>query len=981
MADNVIKALRSNDPDINHFDDINHHCKYVDIGEMGKNNFKEHLSVICFNVRSYFKNSDEFLSILSTNNLDFDVIILTETRIKSNNMQLCHIPGYIVYHCYRPSKEGGGVSVFVRQCFQTEDLNLNISSDVIECIGLRVKCSGLSEWTNIVGIYRPPSGSVESFNKTLEDILVRYKCDKSSTIIAGDFNVCLLKESNNKNSLDLIDMMRCYYMYPLIDKPTRVTDTSASLIDHIWTNIPFGTSSGVLISDITDHYPVFTEFFNHKCHESSLIKIKFRDYSSMNIEYFRKIVTEVDWHRVLGDSNNPEIMVEKFNSEINKLFNCAFPIKTKNISKKRINSPWLSKALLNSIRLKHLNYKFVKRGILDISSYKLNCKILKKAIRASKKLHFKRIFEKYKTDSRKTWGTINKVINPNKTTNRDISLSDESDCEIARENIPESFNTYFSSVGSRLRENFVNVNFDFKEFLPNSVSKSFFMTPSNASEISGVIAKLKNKKGYIDSPGISVFKYAGTALSTPIELIFNLIVKTGIYPSSLKIACVTPIFKSGEKNNVKNYRPISCLPPLNVIIEKLFYSRFISFIDKNKILSPAQFGFRSSCSTSDTLIRLLHEAYKAINSDKYFSVVSLDLSKAFDTVDHNVLLYKLYHYGFRGQVYNLLESYLSERFQFVRANGFMSTKRPINIGVPQGSVLGPLLFLLYVNDMPLSISENSILMYADDTTVFSGDSNIYDLCIKLSNFLVSIDTWLKSNFLTLNISKSKYIILSYKYIPDDISVAISGNSIERSSSLNFLGVVLDTKLTFRDHVKLVRNKLSKSSGIIYKLNFLPKNILINLYYCLIYPYITYCIEVWGAACRTVLQPLRICQNKAIRSVNSSGYRASSGPIFKELQLLKIKDVFTRAVGIYMYKIMYNQKAQFILNDINEQQISHPHSLRNAGELRLPDVSILRFKQSTFYQTIKVWNALPTDLKNTSLIVFKRKLKEYLLNLY
>ena len=175
--------------------------------------------------------------------------------------------------------------------------------------------------------------------------------------------------------------------------------------------------------------------------------------------------------------------------------------------------------------------------------------------------------------------------------------------------------------------------------------------------------------------------------------------------------------------------------------------------------------------------------------------------------------------------------------------------------------------------------------------------------------------------------------------------------------------------------------MSKSSGIIYKLNFLPKNILINLYYCLIYPYITYCIEVWGAACRTVLQPLRICQNKAIRSVNSSGYRASSGPIFKELQLLKIKDVFTRAVGIYMYKIMYNQKAQFILNDINEQQISHPHSLRNAGELRLPDVSILRFKQSTFYQTIKVWNALPTDLKNTSLIVFKRKLKEYLLNLY
>ena len=238
-------------------------------------------------------------------------------------------------------------------------------------------------------------------------------------------------------------------------------------------------------------------------------------------------------------------------------------------------------------------------------------------------------------------------------------------------------------------------------------------------------------------------KLANSNLSLPISQIFNSIIETGIYPSILKIACVIPFYKTGSRNDIENNRPISTLNCVNTVIEKLWFNRVNSFLCRYKVLVDTQYGFRGGRTTSDAVLRLLQDAYESMNDSGYFGVVSLDLSKAFDTVDHDVLQQKLYNYGIRGVAHDIFISYLSGRYQYVAVNGAISCNLPITVGVPQGSVLGPLLFLMYINDMPNCISNDcNMLLYADDSLLFSSNKNIYELRLKLNESLRYMYLWL-----------------------------------------------------------------------------------------------------------------------------------------------------------------------------------------------------------------------------------------------
>ena len=239
----------------------------------------------------------------------------------------------------------------------------------------------------------------------------------------------------------------------------------------------------------------------------------------------------------------------------------------------------------------------------------------------------------------KTWKLINNILKPCNNNDKNIKLK-YNNSEVPINEVADVFNNYFSTIGNKLKNNIPTCTNDFNNFLPNSLNNSIYITPTNYSEVSLMINKLKLNKGNINNPNNKIYKLLNSFISIPITLIFNCIVATGIYPKTLKIACVTPLFKSGNKGEVSNYRPISCLPTLNTIIEKLLHQRIMRFLDKNKILNTSQFGFRSGMSTTDAVTSLLSEIYDSMNSHKYFGTVSLDLSKAFDTVDHTILLKK-----------------------------------------------------------------------------------------------------------------------------------------------------------------------------------------------------------------------------------------------------------------------------------------------------------------------------------------------------
>ena len=916
--------------------------------------------------------------MLAVTKFEHDIIILTETWARSNTNQLCIIPGYNAYHCYRNSLKSGGVSIFVKKTLISEPMDLNLSTNIIECLGVKVKDND-NNWVKILGIYRPQSGLIVDFNKKLESILDEYDFCNNSGILAGDFNICIMNERSNNYSDNLFNMLQSKYYRPLILEPTRVSKNRASLLDHIWTNIPNKTYSVVLKVDITDHYPVFSYINFFKSRENELIQIKFRDFSANNMTKFREELQCIDWDSDFSNSNDPNVITSIFLNKIEQSYNKCFPIKTKKVGKKRLCSPWLTYSIIKSIRIKHFKYKQLKEGILDDATYKLYSKILKKVISHSKKQYSRDSFSKLKSNLKKTWQLINSTINSKKDCDRSITLSNDGG-NIGTEDVPNIFNEHFCRVGRDLKNAIPEVNVNFTQYMPQPIISTMFLAPTNPNEVSKVIKNLKNTKSNLHHPGSNIYKKMHVELTGPITSIFNKIVETGIYPQKLKIASITPIFKSGDKQDVINYRPISTLSLLNKIIEKILYSRIFAFIDKNKILTDCQFGFIKGRSTTDAIIKLIHEAFNSMNSHNYFGVISLDLAKAFDTVDHTVLLKKMEYYGLRGKVNDILSSYLTNRFQFVSANGLISDQLPVQMGVPQGSVLGPLLFLLYINDMPQVMRSANVVMYADDTTLYSSSNNINDLFNILNNNLANLDIWFKSNYLTLNTDKTFYTIISNRVIPHELNISVNGLNLKRCSSFNFLGVIIDEKLIFKEHITMVQSKISKTQGIIFKLNFLPENILKLLYFSLVYPYLIYCIHVWGSSSITNLNGLFISQKKVIRIICGCNMWESSSPLFKRLGILKLHDLYKFYLLQYMHDVFNNIKSAYIKLDILSFQMELGYNLRFNDKLRLPSVEVIRFKHSLVYQGVDLWNSLPNSTKNTvNKLAFKKQIFKNLLD--
>ena len=618
------------------------------------------------------------------------------------------------------------------------------------------------------------------------------------------------------------------------------------------------------------------------------------------------------------------------------------------------------------------------------TKYKLYKNKLTSVILHAKKAHYSSLFSEI-YDSKVMWKNINKILGRTAgDTKPEDYYSHEGTFYNGSHDIAEGFNDYFTSVAGNLAEKIPNNDIDPLSFIVNHVKESFFIVPTTEDEVLSKVSSLKNKKSSgLDNISNVVIKHIAIFIAAPLVHIINLSFLTGCFPSELKIAKVIPIHKSGKRDVFTNYRPISLLPVISKLIEFLMHDRLVSFIDKHDIIVDNQFGFRKKHSTSLASLIFTNDVSSAIDNKEDVVSLFIDLSKAFDTLDHTILLSKLNKYGIRGISLDWFKSYLSDRKQSVQYGGATSSVKSLSTGVPQGSVLGPLLFLIYINDICNSTTQFKYVLFADDTTVYLTDKDYNNGITRAASEFSNLITWFNTNRLSLNLKKTKLMVFTYKNVDyENIHIDLMNTSIRAEECTKFLGLLIDRKLSWKDHISYICNKVSRFTGIFYRLkDYLPLHILLLLYNTLILPHLSYGIILWGNANPTTIHRITIMQNRIFRLIYNAPFRSSTSPLFQASNCLNISNLYTFNIGIFMYKLSKNLLPNYFHNFFCSNLAFHHYNTRTKNNLCLPFTRTNLAHAQLRVTGVHFWNSISNDLKTSpTLNLFKKKLKSQLVNM-
>ncbi len=969
-------------------------------------NIKTHeVSIFHVNIRSLNAHHDELLQLMITLNYSFDVIVLSE--ICNFNIAIYGnlLPDFnFVYEV--PSQSNiGGVGIFIRNSFsfiKRDDLNLisKGSEDKTECLFIEVFKNNYH--CIVGGLYRHPNQNIENFSMSLEASIQSKSLPRNiDCFLLGDLNINLLNYQSHTGTKIFLDMLNTYNFLPLTTLPTRLTDTTATLIDHIYyrsaINLSHSNSShsftGILTVDISDHLANFVIL--QKCSkitnyaERPLIRI----FSQRNKEMFEEEIMKYDWIKLVYSAHDADSAYNNFSLSLTTAYEKSFPLIP--ISRKRYkDKKWITSGLITASEHKNRLYKrWIKtKNKCDREKYMLYKKVYTKLLKSAESNYYKMTFDSKLNTTKSLWNKINNLCCKDTKNSKNklsiLKLSINGNAITDSKVMSEELNNYFCGVGAELAKNLAlpKLNLDFKHFLPPSKLNSFVCDSISCKEIKNTIERLKSKKSCgPDSINANFILEFNECLVQPLHHIFNLSITSGIFPSLLKIAKVLPVYKKGDRQSVSNYRPISLLNTFSKIFESIIGDRLTRFLIKYDILYKYQFGFRKKHSTKLALLDSMDMILGVLNENKFVAAIFMDLSKAFDSLDRDILLCKLYNYGIRGSMHSWFKSYLSNRNQYVTINDSNSVMQNVEYGVPQGSVLGPLLFLLYINDLgSIPKLEFSPKIFADDTNVFVYSSNLSDLKIKCQHTINIISDWMLANRLTINCDKTNYMIFSPSKAAvesSDISLYINASQIKKVTVTKYLGIHIDENLDWKIHIQDICQTLRKYVGVFYKLSQkLPIRVLKMLYFALIYPRILYAIEIYANTYMTYLHDLFVLNNRILRIMQHKSFRVPTIDLYKSFNTLPVHKLFQYQLILHAHAIKFNSESLpkfFLANNLRNNDI-HTHNTRTSQDFHRISITSIYGNKISSNIYAKLWNSLPKNIKSeTRQNIFKHLLKEYL----
>ena len=835
-----------------------------------------------------------------------------------------------------------------------------------------------NETYHFIGVYRPPHGSLEAFYNDMSTVIASVHNKK--IICAGDFNINIMNNTVMGPGERFTHYMTSLGFSHYKTGPTRVGENCATLIDHIWSNFTSKTHTSCTVRvDISDHFPVFLSLHDeHTNTNAGQTVIKFRNLSTTNKARFRDRICNENWHDTLNGSSLSD-NTEKFINSLDTIYNETIPIMSKCYNSKRSLAPWMTQDLKNKIKQKRILYAMWKDKHISDRYYKKFAKSVQTAINNRKAEYFRQKFEYNQTSSSK-WKYLKSYLNLRNDSKPNLTKLKIDNKIITDQNILANFtNRHFINIGKNTLLTLPILNTSHKNFLGMPQSNAFRFARVTASEVHSLLKQMKNRKQNLHSIPTVILKQVGDVISPVLANLINQSLSIGEFPTVLKSAKVIPLFKKGDPLDINNWRPISMFNEITKLFEKVVHQQLYRYFENQGLINNNQFGFRKHHSTVHALAGLVGAVRRALDSNKVVIAVYLDLSKAFDTVTHDKLLSKLDHYGVRGTELSWFRNYLDGRVQAVRLSDAVSDKGIISTGVPQGSILGPMLFNIMINDL-FTCHDLQTVAYADDTSLICSAKSYAEAAAKVQTNLNKIYEWLCANNMKLNINKTKYSIFHYKKkISIDINLTINGIPIERTSSYKALGVVLDERLEFGKQVSSIKTKLAYVSHILHR----PEHSLTSkqrlaLYNAFAVPHLTYGIQIWGVCSLALNRQLQVLQNRIIRSFKRVHQSERTQDLFRKLKILNIESLKHQEI----YKLMKRVGEGAVpraTGAMFTRPTSHRYPRRDLDRYNKPKINLTKTKRCLSWTGPELWNGLPQHIRSLPYPAFKRAIGQLLLS--
>ena len=953
-----------------------------------KNKRKEEEIIIHFNCRSIIDKADEVIDI--ANKIKPAIIFLTETWLDESCPLGTAVPeNYTIIRKDRSSEfkqkygktNGGGVAILVRKGVKLNIVNSfkNEENEILWC-NLKMKKTkhliALIYRASYTDLLNPDvEGSTE-----LED-LIQQTLD-TNLIMIGDLNCDTLNTESTPESKRLMNITEEYELKQLIDKPTRFCESTATTIDHIWVRDEKLIRKAGTCEGISDHCGIYGYIREVDCTTESE-NIRRRSFKSFNIEEYRN-----DIKLLIQESNFRQAMEQKdvnlaFNSWIEALQKAAnkhAPWKTFKPKQDQKKIPWFCPELEDLTKTKNMYLKLYRmyNRAEDKDLYRIAKNKQTHLARKSKREYYTKKINDYVGESKKMWSILKEVTNQN--------YKEDIRPDIVNISTANRFNDFFAKVGITV-QNKLNINIS----PPKPNKEGIFKFKDETTEkIEKLINRIKpNVATGHDELSARLIKAALPVILEDLKDLVNLSYKTKIFPDHLKKATVKALHKKGGNNDPSQYRPVSILTIISKIFERSAVDQLVDHYNKHKLLNAKQHAYRKFHSTTTCLFELVETARKHIDNGNLVAIASLDLSKAFDSLAHNLILKKLNEMGLNETATSWVQSYLTNRKQTVRIGNIESGEQIVESGVPQGSILGPLLFITCTNDIAEALEEYDIFCYADDMQIVIQGKSVPLLGKELESAIRKANNYYNKNSLQCNPTKTEVMLLGTKIRlskADQLTVKTT-NGIETKlltgeKSLKILGVHIDDSLDWNKHTSLVKQRATNSIRNLHRINqLIPMKQRRILYNSLVTPHFSYADTIWGNCGAANCKKIQLAQNFAAKSMLGLSKFSSSTQALKKLELMPLSEKRKINTAVQVKKSLSGKAPENLQKLYQNQMIRSDTRAAARGDLNYPKHRLQQYQQGPLYASIKHWNAIPENLRDLNLTCFKRDLQKYMTTKY